>query len=128
MTLNRHLFIGILCVVMPVRLTPWRISNEKTTGLDYFTCDNCGFYKLKRDVKIALEPLYDAAYKCKKSGCGHDSYVVKEASPKSKAGLQVCHMLQKNSCGNWIAWVETEVELNATLRKNSKWQVIPYAK
>ena len=67
---------------MPVRLTPWRISDEKTTGLDYFTCDNCGFYKLKRDVKIALEPLYDAAYKCKKSGCGHDFYVVKAASPR----------------------------------------------
>ena len=44
-------------------------GNVKTAGLEYFSCNECGFYKLKRDVKIVLEPLYNSKYKCKKNGC-----------------------------------------------------------
>ena len=54
-------------------------GNVKTAGLEYFSCNECGFYKLKRDVKIVLEPLYNSKYKCKKNGCGNEFYIVKEA-------------------------------------------------
>ena len=91
------------CKCIPPLKLECRVSqNEKTAGLESFKCDQCGLYKLKRDVKAWLEALYNAKYKCKKADCGNEFYAVKEAGPRSTRPGCKYAVCSKNSCGGWI--------------------------